>query len=489
MWYLRAFVQDDWTVSPCLTLNLGLRWETDTPMFDTGNLFNGFDSAGINPVSGTPGVVKCMGMNGFRTNAYNGDWNNFGPRVGFAWKPFQSTGTVIRGGYGIFYAHPFDAGVPNQATLGFSTSIAINSPDNGLTFPFTLRQGAPAPVSQVLNDSFGAVPVGKTPTTAVTYFDPGRRTGYAHQFNLGVQHELKGAMVVEASFISNDGRKLPNTTLPIDQLSPTILGPQHQSQADRPFPQFSGVSIIAPTLATSNYYAGMVRFEKRFSHGLNLVASYTRSKFLDNSTEAGSALGANNGPYSNYYNRRADYGYSANDIPNRFSFSSVYELPFGAGKRWLTSGPVAYAAGGWSLSDVTTVQSGPPVTVVTQTNTTNSFSAGSLRPNALRDPNLSDRTVTQWFDSAAFAQPAAYQFGNEGVGIVRAAGLVNFDISLQRFFKVMERVRFQFRAEFFNAFNHTNFGLPATTFGSPTFGQVTSSGPARQIELGMRIQF
>jgi hypothetical protein len=489
MWYLGAFVQDDWTVSPSLTLNLGLRWETDTPMFDVMNRFNGFDSTQINPVSGTPGVVKFMGMNGFRTSAYNGDWNNFGPRFGFAWKPFHSPSTVIRGGYGIFYTHPFDAGVPNQATLGFSTSIAINSPDNGLTFPFTLRQGAPPPTPQVLNDSFGAVAVGKTPTTAVTYFDPGRRTGYAHQFNLGVQHELRGAMVVEATFLSNDGRKLPNTALPIDQISPTILGPQHQSQADRPFPQFSGVSIIAPTLATSNYYAGMIRFEKRFSRGLNLVASYTRSKFLDNSTEAGSALGANNGPYSNYYNRRADYGYSANDIPNRFSFSSVYELPFGAGKRWLAAGPVAYVVGGWSLSDVTTVQSGPPVTVVTQTNTTNSFSSGSLRPNVLRDPNLSDRKVAQWFDTTAFAQPAADQFGSEGVGIVRAAGLVNFDISLQRFFKITERVRFQFRAEFFNAFNHTNFALPATTFGSPTFGQVTSAGPARQIELGMRIQF
>ncbi|MDQ2901438.1 MAG: carboxypeptidase regulatory-like domain-containing protein, partial [Acidobacteriota bacterium] len=164
MWYLAAFVQDDWTVNRRLTLNLGLRWETDTPMSDTNNRFNGFDPHQINPVSGTPGVVKFLGLNGYRTTAYNADLNNVGPRLGFAWKPFDSENTVIRGGFGIFFAHPFDAGVPNQAVLGFSTSIAVNSPDNGLTFPFTLSQGPPAFTSAPLNDSFGAVPVGKSTT-------------------------------------------------------------------------------------------------------------------------------------------------------------------------------------------------------------------------------------------------------------------------------------------------------------------------------------
>ncbi|MGH9665588.1 MAG: hypothetical protein ACRD9L_14280, partial [Bryobacteraceae bacterium] len=225
-WYLAGFVQDDWTVSRDLTLNLGLRWETDTPMKDSNNRFNGFDSQEINPVSGTPGVVKFMGVNGFRTNGYNGDWNNFGPRFGFAWKPFGSQSTVVRGGYGIFFAHPFDSGVPNQASLGFSTSISITSPDNGLTFPFYLRDGTPttAAAQPVLDDSFGAVPVGKTPSTAVTYFDPSRRTGYAHQFNLGVQRQLPGSMVVEVSFLSNDGRKLPNSSVSINQILPSVLG-------------------------------------------------------------------------------------------------------------------------------------------------------------------------------------------------------------------------------------------------------------------------
>jgi hypothetical protein len=489
MWYLGAFFQDDWTVSPSLTLNLGVRWETDTPMHDTHNVFNGFDPNAINPVSGTPGVVKFAGINGFPSNAYRGDYNNFGPRVGFAWKPLHSETTVVRGGFGIFYSHPFDAGVPNQATLGFSTNISITSPDNGLTFPFTLSKGPGTYTLAPLNDSFGAVPVGQTPTTAVTYFDQGRRAGYSEQFNLTVQHQLPGNQLVEVSFLGNDGRKLPNATLSINQIAPSVLGPGRSTQAYRPFPQFSNVSIITPDLATSNYYAGLIRYEKRFSQGLSAGASYTRSKFLDASTEAGNTLGANNGPYSNYYNRRADYGYSANDVPNRFVFHAVYELPFGRGKRWLAKGPAAAIVGGWSLSDVFTWQSGAPVTVVDQTNSCLCNSSGSQRPNVSGNPNLSDRTVRMWFNTSVFSQPANYTFGNEGVGIIRAAGVFDTDVSIQRSFQVRERMRLQARGEFFNVTNHTNFGLPNTTFGSPTFGQVTSAGNARQVEISMRLEF
>src|SRR5262249_48111749 len=155
--------------------------------------------------------------------------------------------------------------------------------------------------------------------------------------------------------------------------------------------------------------------------------------------EAGSALGSNGGPYSNYYNRRADYGYSANDIPNRFNFSATYELPFGAGRRWLTKGPARLLAGGLALSTVTTIQSAPPFKVTAQTNTTNAFSAGALRPNVLRDPNLDNQTVAHWFDTTAFTQPAIYQFGNEGVGILRGGALRNIDLAIQRVFRFKER--------------------------------------------------
>ncbi len=147
--------------------------------------------------------------------------------------------------------------------------------------------------------------------------------------------------------------------------------------------------------------------------------------------------------------------------------------------------------GGWALGVVGTVQSGAPVTVITQTNSCNCFSAGSQRANVVRDPNLSsdNRSVAQWFDTVAFAQPATLTFGNKGVGIVRAPGRVNFDASLARTFRITERLHTEIRGEFFNALNHTNFGLPGSTFGSPSFGVISSSAAARQIELGARVVF
>src|SRR5262245_2832315 len=147
--------------------------------------------------------------------------------------------------------------------------------------------------------------------------------------------------------------------------------------------------------------------------------------------------------------------------------------------------------GGWGIGNVTVLQSAPPFTVVTQTNTTNAFSAGALRPMVLRDPNLDggQRSVARWFDTNAFMQPDQFQFGNEGRNILRASGLTNLDFSLLRNFSMRERVRLQFRGEFFNALNHTNLAVPGRTFPSPDFGIINSSGPARQIQLGIRLAF
>ncbi len=492
-WYLASFAQDDWRVNNYLTLNVGLRWETDTPMVDKLNRMNSFDPNQINPVSGTPGVVKFLGLNGYRTTPYDWDWNNFGPRFGFAWKLFGKDSTVLRGGYGIFFAHPFDAGVPNAVALGFSVSRDLNSPDNGITAPFYLRDGVPAAASASpkLDDTFGAVPVGANANTAVSFFEQNRKTGYSQQFNLGVQRQLGGSSVVEVTLLGNLSRKLASTALSINQISPSVLGPQHQSQRDRPFPQFSNVTIQSPTIGLANYYGAMARFQKRYSKGLVLGANYTWSRFFDNTNEVGGTIGDNGGPYSNYYDRSRDYGPSANDIRHRFVAHFVYELPFGTGKRWVSAGPLRYIVGGWSISDVTTVQAGAPFTVTTQTNSTNSFSAGALRADVLRNPNLDSgqRSVARWFDTSAFAQPAAYQFGNEGVGLLRGPGVVNFDVSLLRNFRITERVRFELRGEFFNALNHTNLNLPGRVFGGPGFGVISAAGPARQVQVGARIVF
>src|SRR5205085_4784322 len=166
--------------------------------------------------------------------------------------------------------------------------------------------------------------------------------------------------------------------------------------------------IQFPTLGISNYYAGLIRVEKRYSNGLNFGANYTWSKYLGNISQPGQTEGNNAGIYSNYYNRRADYGPTSNDIAHRATFHWVYELPFGTGKRWLANNPLRFVAGGWSLGNVAVFQSGPANTVTTQTNNCNCFSAGAQRPNVVGDPHLDNPTIQTWFNTAAFAQPLQY---------------------------------------------------------------------------------
>src|SRR6266545_2315626 len=500
-WYLAGFFQDDWTINQSLTINLGLRWETDTPITDRDNRMNGFDPRAINPVSGTPGVVKFAGQDGYPSQPYATDWNNFGPRIGFAWKPFGLQKTVIRGGVGVFFAHPFDRGAPNSASLGFENSASVNTQDNGLTAPFLLRDGVPT-VSlggATRNDSFGAVRVGQAAPTAVTYFDLNRSTGYSEQFNLNIQQELPGQITFEAGYIGNLSRKLASGNVSINQITPQKLAEvaarpnaadRVGRQIDRPFPQFSNVSLVAPAFGISNYRALVLRAEKRFAAGFNFLTTYTWSKFLNDTDEGGSALG-NEPSYANYYDRDSDYGPSGNDIRHRFTISSVYELPVGRGKRYLAKGPLGVIAGNWSVGVLALMQTGPPTTVTTQTNTTNAFSAGAQRADILRDPNLksSERTLARWFDTSAFAQPAAFTFGAGGRGTVRGDGVVNFDLSLLKNFFFAEQKGFQFRLEMFNAFNHPDFGLPGATLGGPGFGVVSSARSGRNIQVGLRLVF
>src|SRR5207248_1496780 len=174
-------------------------------------------------------------------------------------------------------------------------------------------------------------------------------------------------------------------------------------------------------------------------------------------------------------NPRANYGPTADDIPQRLNFHWIYELPFGTGRRWLAGHPLRPVVGGWSLGNISTFQSGAPLTITTQTNTCNCFSPGAQRPNLTGDPNAGSHAVTAWFNMAAFSQPAPYTFGNAGVGIVRGPALIQMDMSLIREFTVTRKMRTEVRAEIFNVINRTNFGNPGTVFGSSTFGVINSA--------------
>jgi hypothetical protein len=489
-WYLAGFVQDDWKVSRSLTLNLGLRWETDTPITDKDSRLNSFDPRAINPVSGTPGVVRFAGVNGWPEQPYPTDWNNLGPRFGFAWRPANQEKWVLRGGYGVFYEHPFLHGAPNTASLGFEKSAALSSPDNGVTPAFYLGQGVPGATlgGATRDDSFGAVRVGQAVTTNVTYYEQNRRTGYAHQFSMGVQRQLPGNTVLEVSYMGNLGRKLPISNLNSNQVPPQLMA-SGNAQVRRPFPQFNNVTINFPTMGVNNYHAGVLRVEKRLSHGLNLLGTYTWARSIGNVDEA--AGFGDDQIYQDYYNRRLDKGPSTIDIVQRFVWSSVYDLPMGRGRRWLQKGPASSIMGGWTVGSIVSMQSGGPFTVTMQTNTTNAFSAGGLRANLLRDPNLppEERRIERWFDTEAFQAPPQFAFGNAGRGILRADGRVAFDFSINKNFTFGEKRYVQFRTELFNAINHPDFGPPAHSMGAAGFGSVTAATDSRTVQFGLRVVF
>lgn len=486
--YLAAFLQDDWKLTQTLTLNLGLRWETDTALRDANNMMNGFDPAAINPVSGTPGVVRFAGLNGWSRLPYDTSLKAFGPRFGFAWSPFGNRKWVVRGGYGVYYEHPFDNDVTSAASLGFVPSASLTSPDNGITPAFIMKNGISIPsTAQTLDDAFGAVRPGSAASTAVTFFERNRHTGYAQQFNFGVQRQLRGNTLVEVSYMGTLSRHMPSSNLTLNQVPPDRMGAGN-AQSRRPYPQFSNVSLLLPAMGVNNYHGGMFRLERRMSNGLTVLTSYTWSRSIGNLAE--SAGFGDNQIYQDFYNRRADKGASIIDIPHRFTWSSVYDLPIGKSRKWLSQGFLASAIGGWAAGVVASAQSGGPFTVTMQTDTTNSFAAGGLRANAPRGANLSSdsRSLTRWFDTTAFQAPPAYTFGNAGRGILRGPKQVFFDCSIHKNFTSREKISVQARGDFLNFFNHSNLGSPGDVMGASNFGVTTPSG-SRVVQLGLRIMF
>jgi len=482
--YWGVFVQDDWRVSDRLTLNLGLRWETTVPRTEDENRMNSFDMTEINPVSGTPGVVTFAGLNGVPRSAYDIDLNNFGPRAGFAWSIAERT--VIRGGGGIIYGASVNSIVGTAAALGFSTDFRLASSQQGFVPSMLLRDGFPAftrtPVDQ-LGAGFGAVPGGQPTNTAVTFFERSRPTPASYQYNFGVQHEIAASTIMEVGYIANLSHHLTAPDMSINQVPPSLMGPG-AAQVRRPFPQFTNVSVLNPPVGNSTYHAGFVKAERRYRAGLSLLAHYTWSKFIDD-VESFTEIGEV-GSYSDFYNRALDKGLSGSDVRHRAVMSGVYELPLLRNHGWLT-----VLFGGWRTGGIATLQSGSAMTFFSFTNETNAFPAGSVRADLVGNPELpsGDRTLARWFNTAAFANAAPFRFGTSGRGIMTGPGRVNVDASLMKRFPIRENWRAELRAEFFNLFNHANFGLPGHTVGAPNFGVINSSQPGRSTQLALRIEF
>ena len=481
--YWAAYVQDDYRVTDRLTLNAGIRWEIEMPRYVDGDKQNGFDPAAINPVSGTPGVVTFSGRNGLPRTAFDGNYKNFGPRLGFAYSAPFSRNLVIRGGGGILYGPNISNSITVSSALGFSDNVSYVTSQAETAYALLLANGFPA-YTRPSPDTpgFGAVPVGGRPTTAVQYYERYRPSPVSYQYNFDIQKLFFANLLVETGYLGNVSHHLTANDLTINQLLPSQFGPGN-TQILRPFPQFSNVSMLNPPVGNSTYHGVFVKSERRFANGFSFLVHYTFSKFLDDVASADEF--GDPGSYQDQYNRRPDKGLSGTDLPHHLMFTGLYEVP-----RFRNHKTVNLLAGGWQLGINANFQSGAVFTVFDSVNTTNGFPAGTTRPNVTGDPRLaSGSTLQHYFNTAAFTHPANFQFGNSPRSVLRGPGSDSVDLSVAKTFTITERLKTEFRGESFNLFNFANFDVPGHTLGNPDFGIISTAKPARTVQLVLRVIF
>jgi outer membrane receptor protein involved in Fe transport len=516
MKYYGAFLQDDWKVANKLTFNLGLRYEYESPRTERYNQLTNFDQTATPPLAAAglnlKGALTFVGVNGNPREQWNADRNNFAPRIGFAWNVTPKT--VVRGGGGLFYAAMTGVGGASVAigVAGFEATSTMVTTLNGVTPTNYLDNPYPNGLVLPTGSRLGpATLLGQN----IRFVDRNLRTSYSAQWNLNVQRELPGGWLAEVGYAGNRGLKLqtdrelnqlPDSALALgDGLRTQVANPFRgqitsgplagatvaQAQLLRPYPHFLSVVSVNATWASSSYHAAIASLQRRFSRGLTLNGSYTFSKLIDlaTGTFAGEVLSA--GGFQNYNNLRADRSLSALDAPHRFVINGLYALPFGAGRRFNPQGAAGALLNGWEVSTIYTYQSGGALLFSSATNT-NFSQGGGQRPNLIGNPVLPDgeRSLTRWFNTAAFAAPVAYAFGSapRSLGSVRSDSLSGIDFSVVKNTRLYESVALQFRAEFFNLTNTVRFAPPNTAFGSAAFGQVSAqSNQPRVAQFALKL--
>jgi outer membrane receptor protein involved in Fe transport len=464
------YIGDDWRATDRLTLNLGLRYELDTPFTEVDNLWASFDpNTATVMVAGRNGVSESAGVTTF--------WKAFAPRFGFAYQLNERT--VVRGGAGLFWNTPGNGG----AALRLHRHVPfgpIYSFSPGTQF-----------VSRRVSDGFPTIPpmdlsLADNPAGSVIGVDPNYQPGYAEQFNLTVERELPWSLLLKGSYVANIGKHL-DTTFNLNQAVPGSGAVNER----RPFyavrPALADVTW-AVSDGTASYHALQFSAQKRMTHGLSGLLSYTFGHSIDT---VGQAFGGGaDGPLpQDPRNRLASQGNSPFDIRHRLTIAWNYVLPFGVGQKWLNGGgPADYVLGGWQVNGINTIQTGLPFTPTLSATTVNT-GTGS-RPDRIADGTLANPTVDRWFDTAAFVTPAPFTYGNAGRNILYGPGRVNFDFSLFKEFLIKEGFRLQFRTEVFNLFNTAQFDLPNAAIGAANAGTITSIvGTPRQIQFGLKAVF
>lgn len=461
--YYAGFVQDDFRLSSRLTLNLGMRYELHGPVYEKYNNMSNFDPA--------TGQIFIMGQ-GRARELWKFDTNNWMPRVGFAWQPFGTGKTVIRGGAGFFYNAPATNIARNGTLQSNAPFVRAETFNSSRVIPISLTD--PFPAAAALN--------ARLVLSAMNYDHPDAVT---YQWSFNIQQQLSRTAVFEMGYQGSKGTNLPS----LYNLNQPPAGPGTVAQVNdrRPYPALGNISF-RDAIGNSSYNGLTAKVEQRFQAGFTGLFSYTYGKSIDDTPGTAFNVTPSRSTAQNSRFIRGERGLSGFDVRHRFVASPVYELPFGKGKAWANEGWLSWLAGGWQTSGIFSWQTGRPFTVLVQRDQSNTQSNAD-RPNLIGNVNDGPRTVQQWFNTAAVVLQPLGQFGNAGRNNVEGPGLVNVDFAVMRRFVIKERINIQFRAEAFNFANHPNFNLPVQTVDTPNFGQITSSLAPRQIQLGLKIGF
>lgn len=501
--YVGVFLQDDWRVTPKLTLNAGIRWDYESPITERDMQQNrGFDANATNPFP-VPGMQLKGGLlfvDDANPRPFKQDWNNIQPRVGATYHITEKT--VLRGGYGLGYLPTFDTGLGN----GFSLATTfVASVDGGITPSGSLRNPYPNGLNQPVGSSLGlATLVGN----GFTYQNNGRTIPYVHQFSVGVQRELPWQVVIDASYVGSRTRGYPvakgineitaaqlaqGTAMLVQVPNPfagLLPGTAYNGatvplqQLSRPYPQFAGITEDRRPIGEIDYDSLQVTFNKRLSQGLQFLVSYTYSK-RQQRTEYLAAQNSWDQPLEVV---------SGDDAPHRLFVSSTYRFPnLNEGKGWLN-----LLVGGWQVNGIAVWQTGLPVGVA----------AGSV---LVGDPHLDNPTFERWFNTctetatgarqncASTSEPVVWKVqapytlrtSPTRLDTVRTERPLQLDLSIFKAFDLPRGMKLQVRAEAFNATNKPWFPAPNTTVTATAFGTVTptQANDPRNIQLGIRLSF
>jgi outer membrane receptor protein involved in Fe transport len=508
MWSTALFGSDDFKVTPHLTLNLGLRWQVQSGWGVSNNLFGTYDPNLPNSADGGAfnGAILFGGQSdpafgGKLSTIQNRDSKEFAPRLGLAWSPRDKW--AVRLSYGIFDA-PRDAENYTDGALG----LGFNPHNNGNggyvngSFPWKLADGPPPgtvvfPTLQNLSSEISNF-------SSVEYYPRNMPTVFVQQLLFSVQHEFARGMLVDASYVYTHGNNL-NFATDINQAPASALGCTGYN-CGNPNPVFNSIAAQIYD-GYSNYNALQVRLQKRMSYGLSFQLNYSWSKSLDTGTGNGHGSGID--IYQNAYVPSLNYGLSDFNAAHTIVGQIIYELPFGHGRQFALHGPLDQIAGGWRLSSIFQWHGGVPFTPVIQGSVadgidpglTPSLNAGSiLYPDQVGDPHVSDRSIHQWFNPAAFANPAPGTFGNLHRNTLIGPGFANVALSLAKEFPIHESIALEIKADAYNAFNHINYANPDANVGygsgglaDTTAGQITgpagNNGNLRIIQLGAHVRF